>query len=345
MSGLLKEIPNALRGGGGNHQGRSIRYFLHRDPFCFLLFGDHVANGVPDASPLARTSNPPGGNKQNMIHTRDTITFYTPKHWFTFLGAGIIMLSTAGFAGASPITAFGSAILEAGNGSVVVSGNGTTGGCIIWYNSGSPPNVCPTSGTGNLSVEGGSTAPFTAGTMGTIDNLNFNTPLPLVDFMVINNSPNTPGTLQFDLQDIRFNGASPIGGCSGPAALSPGDTCTPANSPFQLTNGLADPTSGLVDTVSVALTVDAWGYTGSSGINYNAADAYIGTFTTQQAIQGATIQSILDTIAGGGSVNASWSATFTPQVAAVAPEPRSMFLMLGAGLMALGLFKRNARNS
>ena len=278
-----------------------------------------------------------------MIRTRDPIASYMPKNWFKFLGAGIIILSTAGFAGASPITAFGSAILEAGDGSVVVSGNGATGGCIIWYNGGTPPNTCPTSGTGALTVQGGSTAPFTVGDSGTIDNLNFNTPFPLVDFMVIDNSPNTPSLLQFDLKDIRFNGATPIGGCSGAAAVAAGDTCTPANSPFQLTNGLVDPGTGMVDTVSVSLTMDAWGYTGSSGTNYNAADAYIGTFTTQQAIQGATIQSILNTIAGGGSVNASWSATFTPVV--VSPEPRSMFLMLGAGLMAIGLCKRNARNS
>jgi hypothetical protein len=316
---------------------------VYRNLVCFLLFGDYVAIGVPDAWPLARTSNHREENKQNMIRTRASITSHTPKNRLTFLGAGIIILTTAGFAGASPITALGSAILEAGNGSVVVSGNGTSGGCIIWYNGGTPPSTCPTSGTGNLTVQGGSTAPFNVGDTGTIDNLNFNTPFPLVDFMVIDNAPNTPSSLQFDLQDLRFNGATPIGGCSGAAAVSPGDTCTPANSPFQLTNGLADPNTGLVDTVSVALTVDAWGYTGSSGTDYNAADAYIGTFTTQQAIQGATIQSILNTIAGGGSVNASWSATFTP--VATAPEPTSMLLLLGAGLVAIGLFKRNAHKS
>lgn len=242
----------------------------------------------------------------------------------------IAMVSTASLAGAGALTGFGSAILEAGNGSVVVSGNGTTGGCIIWYNGGSPPTTCPTSGTGDLTVQGGSTAPFTVGDTGTIDNLNFNVVYPLVGFMVIDNAPNTPATIDFDLEDIRFNGATAIGGCSGSAATSPGDTCTPADSPFTLTNGLIDPANDMVDTVSIAMTVDAWGYTGSSGTNYNAATPYIGIFTTQQAIQGANIQSILSTISGGGSVNASWSATFTP---VASPEPAS-FILIGAGLLA-----------
>jgi len=275
-----------------------------------------------------------GGNRQQMTgNVRSLVKIFTTRKWQTFA----MIFLTARFAGASPITAFGSAILQAGNGSVVVSGNGTTGGCIIWYNGGIPPTTCPTSGTGNLTVQGGSTAPFTLGDTGTIDNLNFHVAYPVVDFMVIDNSPNTPATLQFDLKDIRFNGATAIGDCDA-GVNDPGATCTPAFSPFQLTNGLTDPSTGTVDTVSVALTMDAWGYTGSSGTDYNSANLYIGSFTTQQAIQGATIQSILHTIATGGSVNASWSATFTP----VVPEPASLIL-LGVGLTAIGLFKRKTK--
>jgi len=255
-------------------------------------------------------------------------------------GISIVIAFTASLAGATGLTGFGSAVLEAGNGSVVVSGNGTTGGCIIWYNGGTPPTTCPTTGSGNLTVQAGSTAPFTNGDIGTIDNLNFDTTLPLVGFMVINNLPNTPASIDFDLKDIRTNGATPIGGCSGAAATTAGDTCTPANSPFQLTNGLVDPVTGMVDTVSVSLTLDAYGYTGSSGTNYNAATPYIGTFTTQQAITGATIQSILNTIGTGGSVHASWSATFTP--IAPTPEPLAFFLM-GVGLVGIGCTKRNAQ--
>jgi len=255
-----------------------------------------------------------------------------------FIGA-ISLMATSAMAG--PLTSYGTAILQAGNGSVVVSGNGTTGGCIIWYNGGSPPTACPTSGSGNLTVQAGSTLPFTAGDTGTIDNLNFNTTLPLVGFMVINNSPNNPNTIDFDLNDIRFNGTNAVGSCSGPAALSPGVSCTPANSPFTITNGLADPNNGnMVDSATVTLTVDAWGYTGSSGMNYNSATLFVGTFSTQQAIQNATIQSILNTIQSGNSVNASWSATFQP--ASTAPEP-APFMMMGSALVVIGLVRKSRR--
>jgi len=257
---------------------------------------------------------------------------YTPRVWLTLAGVSAIILSAAGVAQAAKLTNSGTAILDAGNGAVDVSGNGVTTGCIDWYNGGSPP-PCPDSNTATLTVEAGSTSPFVVNSTGTIKNLDFDSVYPMVDFVSI-------GALDFDLLDVRFNTGASIGDCSGPAATDPGVSCTPADSPFTLTNGLADPKTGQVDTVSIALTVDAEGYTGSSGTNYNQADPYIGIFTTQQAIQGMNIQSILNAIGTGGSIDASWSATLTP--IAELPEPES-FLLLGAGLTAIGLFKRNAR--
>jgi len=258
-----------------------------------------------------------------------------------------MILSTAGFAGASPITALGTGILDAGDGSVVVSGNGVTSGCINWYNAGPAPTTCPdVGGSASLTVEGGSTLPFTAGETGTIQDLSFQTVTPLVDFLVVNR-PGGAVPLQFDLEDLRFNSGTAIGDCTA-GASNPGVTCTPANSPFQLTNGLIDPNTGKVDTVSVSFTVDAWGYRNSSGTNYNAADLYVGTFTTQQAIQGATISSILGEIASGGSVSASWSATFSPETGTgsvtPAPEPPP-FILMGAGFMVVGLLRRNAHRT
>lgn len=220
------------------------------------------------------------------------------------LGGSTLILCLAGFARAEKLTNLGTAILDAGNGSVVVSGNGSTSGCINWFNGGSPP-PCPSASTGMLTVEAGSTSPFTVGATGAIQNLAFNTVFPVVRFIDI-------GGLDFDLIDLRVNNGPAIGTCTSPGDTSPGVSCTPPNSPFTLTNGLANPGTGVVDTVLITFTVDAEGYTGSSGTNYNQADPYVGVFSTQQAVQGVNIQDILGMIAGGGSIDASWSATFTP---------------------------------
>jgi len=263
----------------------------------------------------------------------DSIGRYTPRSRIIFFGISALILTTA--AQADKLTNSGTAILDAGNGSVVVSGNGTTNGCMNWYNTGSAPTACPSPSTGMLTVEAGSTSPFVDETTGTIQNLNFNTVFPVVDFIQI-------GALDFDLLDVRFNFGPAIGSCSSPDDTDPGATCTPSDSPFTLTNGLADPMTGMVDTVSIGLTFDAEGYTGSSGTNYSLADPYIGIVTTAQAVQGMNIQTVLNTIATGGSVSASWEGTLTP--ASELPEPES-FLLLGAGLTAIGLIKRNARKN
>jgi len=239
-----------------------------------------------------------------------------------------VLILSAGIAQAAKLTNSGTAILDAGNGSAVVSGNQVTSGCINWYNGGSPP-PCPSSSTGMLTVEAGSTSPFVVGATGTIQNLDFNTLFPLIDFMAI-------GGLDFDLLDIRFNTGPAIGDCTSPSDTDPGVSCTPGDSPFTLTNGLADPLTGLVDTVRLSFTVDAEGYTGSSGTNYNQADAYVGIFSTPTAIQGQNIGTFLNTLGTGGAVAFSWQATFTPTTAL--PEPAS-FLLSGAALMAIGLLK------
>jgi hypothetical protein len=235
---------------------------------------------------------------------REAMKSHNPRSGITLVGGSTLILYLAGFAQAERLTDLGTALLDAGNGSVVVSGNGTTVGCIDWYNGGSPP-ACPSASTGMLTVEGGSTSPFTVGSTGTIQNLAFNTTYPVVDFIAI-------GGLDFDLIDVRFNTGPAIGICTSPGDTNPGVSCTPADSPFTLTNGLTDPITGMVDTVTIEFTVDAEGYTGSSGTNYNQADPYVGIFTTQQAVQGMNIQGILAMIESGGSVNASWSASFTP---------------------------------
>lgn len=259
------------------------------------------------------------------------------------VSASAILVTMSGLAYADPITNLGTGLLNAGNGSVIVTGNGSTSGCIDFYNTTAPTTCQPDNTTASLSVNGGSTAPFVPGQTGTIKDLNFNTPFPVVNFIQIGTGALAP---HFDLRDLRFNVGPAIGDCTtaldaqGRNDMSPGVTCTPAGSPFQITNGLAGP-SGVADTVSVTLTVDAWGYTGSPGTNYSNANPYVGIFTTQQALAG-NIATILNTINTGGAINASWSATFAPVAVAPIPEPVT-FGLFGAGLMFVGALGRRYR--
>ncbi len=229
--------------------------------------------------------------------------------------AGAALLFWPSLTTANPIG--GMAILDAGNGTVLVSGNGVTSGCIIWSTGViPPPPACPTSGNGTFTVDPGSTMPpFTIGDTGTIANLNFNSISggPLTDFLVIDG-------VHFDLTGIAYNTTgSNIGEC-GPTLVnglnwdSPGASCVPAGSPIQLLNGLSVDGSGNANTVSATFTVYAEAYTGSSGVNYSTATPYIGVFTTQSSspITG-NIQTLLQTIMiPGGTVSASWSANFSP---------------------------------
>jgi len=246
----------------------------------------------------------------------------------------VILVTMSGMAWATPITNLGTGILNIGNGSVIVTGNGLTTGCIDFYNLVAPA-TCQIDGTTSmLTVEGGSTAPFASGQTGTITDLNFNTVFPVIDFIDIGPSGSVA---RFDLKDLRYNNGPEIGNCMSTA---PGVTCTPANSPFQITNGLAD-ANGVVNTVSITLTVDAWGYTGSSGTNHNSANPYVGIFTTQSPLQG-NIVSILARITSGGRVDSSWSASFAPLPAVATPEPFT-FGLFGGGLILAGILGRRFR--
>jgi hypothetical protein len=235
-------------------------------------------------------------------------------------------------------------MLNAGNGSVRVSGNGSTSGCIDWFSTVAPSSCQPDGTTSTFTVNGPSTAPFVAGQTGTIKDLNFNTPFPVTDFIDI--AIGGGGTARFDLTNLRVNTGPAVGNCTsavggnGLTDMSSGATCTPANSPFQITNGVANG-SGVVDTVTIALSFDAYGYTGTSGVNYSDATKYVGIVTTQGALTGFNIDSILSTInSPGGSINASWSASLSP-VSGV-PEPGT-YPLLGFGLIAMGAVMKRSR--
>ena len=239
--------------------------------------------------------------------------------------SAVLSIGTAGTAFADLISATLNAV-----GTVDVSGNGQTGGCINW----STATTCPTSGSGSYMVVAPSTAPFTDGNTGAIDNLNFNVSYPVTDFITYGSGSSA---VDFDLIDIRSNtSGATIGDCSSD---SPDVSCTPAGSIFTITDGPAD-SNGQVDTVTVAMTVDLEGYTnGTSGTNYSLATPYVGVFTTQ-AISG-DITDILDTVATGGNIPASFSVTIGGQSAAATPEPGSAsLLLLGIGLIAVGVRRK-----
>lgn len=260
------------------------------------------------------------------------------------VAAGVLaLLALTGSAFATPITNAGPALLNIGNGSIFVNGNGRTTGCLDWYNISAPGGCQPEGTTGTFTVQGGSSAPFVSGQPGTITDLNFNTPLPLVNFLQVG----TPVVSHFDLTGLRFNNGGDIGDCTtavgvdGLSDTSPGATCTPSGSPFQLANGLANAQGG-VDTVSITLSLDAWGYTGTSGTNYSDATRYVGVFTTQGALQGFNIESILATIRSGGAITASWSATLSPLATSPVPEPGT-YLLFGLGLISVASVRRRTR--
>lgn len=262
----------------------------------------------------------------------------------TALATAALYAALSQTAFATPLTTLGPATLNAGNGSVFVSGSGSGGGCIDWYNTQTPPPQCQPAGTmGTFSVEGPFAAPFAQGQTGNIQDINFNS-LPLMNFITIDLGGGN--IARFDLIDLRTNGPTDSGSCT-PATgdMMSNASCTPANSPFQLQNGIAN-SRGVVDTVSVSLTADLFGYIGTSGVNYNAANPYVARFTTQGAVNGAfNIESILSTIRSGGAVNASWSATLSPVAASgTVPEPAS-FVLLGLALISVAPILKRSRKA
>jgi hypothetical protein len=254
----------------------------------------------------------------NLITTRSACGSRGPLS----LSGGVLLalvtalLAAPGAAKATLLTNFGTAVLDAGNGSVLVKGNGVTTGCIDWFNVTAPSSCQPDGTTASLSVQGGSTAPFVSGQTGLIADLNFNTVFPVIDFITVG-----PGgsIAHFDLKDLRVNTGPDIGSCTQATGdLNSGVTCMASGSAFQITNGVKNPVTGVVDTVTIMFNVDAYGYVGSSGTNYNQANPYIGIFATHAALTGFNIDTILAQIQAGSATAASWSATLSPSAI---PEP------------------------
>ncbi|MCE5310832.1 MAG: hypothetical protein LLG20_24590 [Acidobacteriales bacterium] len=184
----------------------------------------------------------------------------------------------------------------------------------------------PLGGTSGIVVVGTSTGSFLGlgGTGVMLDLNSLSNPAgvawpPVLDFLTLSADP----TLSFELQYIN-QGIYSDALCG--AAPASGQNCTPTfpppKSPFNLTNLTAS-------SSQVSMTLGGIIY--QSGI---PVSNFTGVYTAQFA--GMNYQQVLQTLAGAGSVNTTFSASF---LAEPIPEPATAFLIFGA-LAALPLVRR-----
>jgi len=147
-------------------------------------------------------------------------------------------------------------------------------------------------------------------------------PVSLVDFITFNA---TIGSIFFDLQSISA-GTGTVAGCGSNAI---GSVCTPAGSPFTLTQTDAG--------VSITLTLHGIAYTGTA---VSGASPTGGLFTAQVTVPGTISGVLAQVVAPGGLQDQTYSATFT---SVPVPEPAT-FGLIGAALLGLGVLRRRVRS-
>lgn len=231
-----------------------------------------------------------------------------------------IVLATAGLLSV-PAPIYATPIPLGGGGVLQITGRagdlmGISNACINWE-SGTTCTNPP--GSFQYAVSGQDPSVFTNGStaLDSIKDLPAGVVTPLVDFLTAQ-SPLPGGVVHFDLISLVIP-AVPVGNNCVAFALSA--VCDPGGgSPFVLFQQTANQI-----TISFSATEQA--YTGTSGVNYNAATGYNSIFTTQ--LSGllpnghtVTIPNVLTFIAGGGTVTATWSATASPaSPTGVGPSP------------------------
>jgi len=237
---------------------------------------------------------------------------------------------------------------DAITGNLALSSSGTqviaVNGSIIDFNftgtvsDGFPPvatsGTLSGSGSGNFDIGAASTGSF-AGLVGstvTVHNLDATQQptgstsgpgLPLTNFVTFSAQPGWSITLTQVLPGV-FSSAA----CTGSSAL--GDTCTPTNSPFNLTNIAGNQVN--VNFAFLGFANDGLG---------NLSDVS-GTFGT--TFSNTTLQNIIGAINSGQAVVTTASATVAASAAAAIPEPSSSsMVLLGASLILLAAVGRSAR--
>lgn len=235
----------------------------------------------------------------------------TIKRFQTFTLAAIAVsisaiLPTHAFATAVPLTGGGVLNIANATGALV----GVSSSCIDW----GYPAPCQTltgipvtvgASDSNLFVANSSTS--------SIKDIPFAVSLPLVAFKQIQ-SPLPGGFVYFDLTGITVPAPPAVNDCTSGAVSS---FCWPGNnSPFLLYQATAN-------QVFISFATTERAYTGSST---TGSTPYEGIFTTQLSGtllngQPATIPNVLNYIAAGGTVTATWSSQESPVPQSPPPPP------------------------
>ena len=148
---------------------------------------------------------------------------------------------------------------------------------------------------------------------------------PIVDFSTFTTSA---GTVHFDLRQID-PGVGTAAGCTSNAV---GSSCTPANSPFTLTQVAAN-------KVSIALSLNGIAYLGTSASGSNPT----GVLITSQNLVPGTITGVLAQALTATGIADSYSATFSSVASAGTPEPGTLaMLFAGAGMLGISRIRRNS---
>lgn len=158
-----------------------------------------------------------------------------------------------------------------------------------------------------------------------------NTAVNIPDFLTFVNTPDLSFTLTY-----VYAGVDATAGCSAnPANFTPGNTCSPAGTPYNLqdlVNTLGEKTSSASFVVSGDLIDN--GVSDAASITFSSAD----TGESYEQILYDQEHGVPDTITYGAQLNVS------PVTTSATPEPATSSLMMGAGLVLVGcMFRRNRR--